>query len=234
MVKSLVSSAPEGQHEAQTFSDQERDAVYRAIAARRDVRRGFSDVPLPEDLLLRLLSAAHSAPSVGLMQPSRFIVIRDQKVRRNVHSLFEQANVRAAASYTEDRREQYKALKLEGILEAPQNLCVVCDHESMRGNKLGRHTMQETAVYSTVCAIQNLWLAARAEGVGVGWVSILDPESLRELLNIPEHIVPVAYLCLGYVDQFATTPELERLGWERRLPLDSVISYDSFCEREPA
>jgi 5,6-dimethylbenzimidazole synthase len=161
--------------EGAAFEMQERDAVYRAIATRRDVRRGFLDKLLPDDLIRRLLCAAHSAPSVGLMQPSRFILIRDQGIRRAVHAAFLQANERAIATYTGERREQYARLKLEGILEAPQNLCVVSDLESERGHQVGRHTMPETAIYSTVCAIQNLWLAARAEGVGVGWVSILDP-----------------------------------------------------------
>jgi 5,6-dimethylbenzimidazole synthase len=218
--------------QAAAFSDSEREAVYRAITARRDVRRGFLDLPLPADLLDRLLAAAHSAPSVGLMQPSRFIVIRDSTVRKAVHGLFERANAEAAASYEGRQREQYVDLKLEGILEAPQNLCIVCDPQSERGHKLGRQTMPETALYSTVCAIQNLWLAARAEGVGVGWVSILDPESLRELLAIPSHFVLVAYLCLGYVDRFAAGPDLERYGWEKRVPLQSVVCYDRYSEMD--
>jgi 5,6-dimethylbenzimidazole synthase len=211
------------------FEVQERDAVYRAIATRRDVRRGFLEKPLPEELIQRLLSAAHCAPSVGLMQPSRFVLIRDYAVRRAVHEAFLQANKQAMETYTGERREQYASLKLEGILEAPQNLCVLSDPQSERGHRLGRHTMPETAIYSTVCAIQNLWLAARAEGVGVGWVSILHPDRLREILRIPENIVPVAYLCLGYVDRFATEPELERFGWERRIPLEGVVSYDRYC-----
>jgi 5,6-dimethylbenzimidazole synthase len=214
--------------EAAGFSDAERDAVYRTIAARRDVRRGFQSKPLPDELLHRLLAAAHNAPSVGLMQPSRFIVIRDPAVRRSVHGIFEQANAQAATAYAGEQREQYAALKLEGILEAPQNLCVVCDSHSERGHGLGRHTMPETALYSTVCAVQNLWLAARAEGVGVGWVSILDPGRLRAVLEIPEHLVLVAYLCLGYVDHFASEPELERYGWEKRAPLEKMISYDRY------
>ena len=227
MVESLVVPADIA------FSELERAAVYRAIAARRDVRRGFVDRPLPDELLERLLTAAHCAPSVGLMQPSRFIVIRNLATRQAIHDIFREANASAAATYAGPQGEQYAALKLEGILEAPQNLCVVCDTQNQRGHKLGRHTMPETAVYSTVCAVQNLWLAARAEGVGVGWVSILDPESLRAVLNIPQHIVPVAYLCLGYVDHFAATPELERYGWEHRLPLDAVISYDAYKEADP-
>jgi 5,6-dimethylbenzimidazole synthase len=212
------------------FSDAERAAVYRVIAERRDVRRGFLDVPLTEDTLQRLLAAAHSAPSVGLMQPSRFIVIRDPAVRRAVHGIFEQANTQAAASYASGRREQYADLKLEGILEAPQNLCVLCDSGSERGHGLGRQTMPETALYSTVCAIQNLWLAARSEGVGVGWVSILDPEKLRALLHIPDHLTLVAYLCLGYVNGFASAPDLERYGWEKRVALETAVSYDRYSE----
>ena len=216
------------------FEARERDAVYRAIATRRDVRRGFLEKPLPEDLIHRLLSAAHSAPSVGLMQPSRFILIRDRSIRRAVHAAFLQANKQALETYTGERREQYASLKLEGILESPQNLCVLSDQQSERGHQLGRHTMPETAIYSTVCAIQNLWLAARAEGVGVGWVSILDPARLREILHIPANIVPVGYLCLGYVDRFATEPELERFGWERRIPLEGVVSYDQYCDDSEA
>jgi len=215
-----------------TFTDAERAAVYRVIAERRDVRRGFTDRPLPDDLLQRLLAAAHSAPSVGLMQPSRFIVIRDLTTRTTVHDLFLEANSKAAATYSGSQSEQYSALKLEGILEAPQNLCIVCDTQQSRGHKLGRHTMPETAAYSTVCAVQNLWLAARAEGVGVGWVSILDPVRLRTVLQIPDHILPVAYLCLGYVDQFAAEPELERFGWEKRVPLQTAVCYDRYSEGE--
>lgn len=210
------------------YGDHEREAVYRAIATRRDVRRGFLEEPLPDDLLRRLLAAAHSAPSVGLMQPSRFIVVRDLAVRTTIHGIFRDANAEALATYAGEQRELYGTLKLEGILEAPQNFCVVCDPTSSRGHKLGRYTISETAVYSTVCAIQNLWLAARAEGVGVGWVRILDPIKLRNVLNVPEHIIPVAYLCLGYVDRFATEPELERHGWENRVPLEQVVFYDKY------
>lgn len=212
------------------FNEGDRAAVYRVIGARRDVRRGFVDRPLPDGLLQRLLAAAHSAPSVGLMQPSRFIVIRDRATRSAVHEIFEAANREAAATYEADQGVQYAALKLEGILEAPQNLCIVCDTQNERGHKLGRHTMPETAVYSTVCAVQNLWLAARAEGVGVGWVSILDPARLRALLHIPDHILLVAYLCLGYVDQFAAEPELELAGWEKRVPLKTAVCYDRYSE----
>jgi 5,6-dimethylbenzimidazole synthase len=224
MVKSMVMPVDTA------FSEPERAAVYRAITARRDVRHGFVDRPLPDELLQRLLAAAHSAPSVGFMQPSRFIVIRNLATRKAVHDIFQEANAKAAATYAGKQGEQYAALKLEGILEAPQNLCVVCDTQNERGHKLGRHTMPETAAYSTVCAVQNLWLAARAEGVGVGWVSILDPVRLRTILHIPEYILPVAYLCLGYVERFASEPELERAGWEKRVPVHTAICYDVYSE----
>jgi 5,6-dimethylbenzimidazole synthase len=221
VVKSLVVPA-EG------FSAAEREAVYRAIGDRRDVRRGYLPQPLPEEILRRILSAAHRAPSVGLMQPWRFIVIRDEVVRRAVHANFMRANEAALRTYDEERRKLYRGLKLEGLLEAPQHVCVVCDPESAQGHRLGRHTMRETAIYSAVCAVQNLWLAARAEGVGVGWVSILDPDVLRKTLHIPERMVLVAHLCLGYVDRFETEPDLERAGWERRAPLESVVHYERF------
>jgi 5,6-dimethylbenzimidazole synthase len=210
------------------FDEGERQAVYRAIRERRDVRRGFLSEPIPDELLYRLLEAAHNAPSVGLMQPWRFIVVRDLAVRQAVHSIFLKANQQAVTSYEGDQQRNYSGMKLEGILEAPQNLCIVCDSQSSQGHQLGRRTMPETAVYSAVCAVQNLWLAARAEGIGVGWVSILEPNLLRSTLKIPKQITPVAYLCLGYVDAFAGEPDLERTGWEKRTTLKSVLSFNEY------
>jgi 5,6-dimethylbenzimidazole synthase len=210
------------------YDESGRQAVYRAIRERRDVRRGFLPEPMPDELLCRLLEAAHNAPSVGLMQPWRFIVVRNLGVRQAIHRIFLDANQQALAGYEGDRQQNYASLKLEGILEAPQNICIVCDSQSSQGHQLGRRTMPETALYSAVCAVQNLWLAARAEGIGVGWVSILDPALLRKALQIPEHVTPVAYLCLGYVEAFASEPDLERTGWERRMPLKSVLSLDQY------
>ena len=213
---------------AEGFCDREVDGVYRAIRERRDVRSGFLPEPLADDVLLRLLGAAHNAPSVGLMQPWRFIVIRSSRVRGEVRNIFAHAQQAAADSYEGERGELYRGLKLEGILEAPQNVCIACDPVSERGHRLGRQSMPETAIYSAVCAVQNLWLAARAEGIGVGWVSILDPEALKQLLGIPNHMVLVAYLCLGYVDNFQQKPELERVGWEQRVPLAEVVRLEHF------
>jgi 5,6-dimethylbenzimidazole synthase len=213
---------------AEAFCERELEGVYRAIRERRDVRSGFLPEALADDVLLRLLGAAHNAPSVGLMQPWRFIVIRSLRVRGAVRDIFSQAQKVAADSYEGERGELYRGLKLEGILETPQNLCIACDPASERGHRLGRQSMPETAIYSAVCAVQNLWLAARAEGIGVGWVSILDPEALKMLLGIPAHMVLVAYLCLGYVDGFEARPQLERLGWEQRVPLADVIRLEHY------
>lgn len=225
-----INESASGPAGVKPFGALEREAVYRAIESRRDVRRGFLPRPVPEELLTRLLMAAHSAPSVGLMQPWRFIVVRSREVRTQIHEAFQTANRQAAEIYRQDQREQYATLKLEGILEAPLNLCVVCDPQSEQGHGLGRQSMPETAMYSSVCAVQNLWLAARVEGVGVGWVSILSPDDLRRILGIPSQIVPIAYLCVGFVENFGDCPELEQLKWERRAPLERVIFHEHYGE----
>ncbi len=204
------------------FSLAERAALYRVIESRRDVR-AFRPDPVPEEALRRILGAAHHAPSVGLMQPWNFVVIRSAATKAEVKTLFLRENARAAANYTGPRAALYRSLKLEGIEEAPLNLCVTCDRTRAGPHVLGRNTILDTDLYSTCCAIQNLWLAARAEGIGVGWVSILDSDDLRRILAIPAHIVPVAYLCLGYAREFFDDPELERRGWASRLPLDSLV-----------
>ena len=216
------------------FTEAERRGVYRSIYERRDVRSSFKPDEIPDDVLARLLDAAHHAPSVGFMQPWGFIVIRDRDVRDTVHEIFKRASRTAAQIYTDDRRAMYETLKLAGILEAPINLCVTCDEATVRGHGLGRQTMRETALYSTVCAVQNLWLAARAEGIGVGWVSILDVGELRSALGIPEAVVPIAYLCLGYVTEFGAEPELEIKGWEQRVPLAGLIHFERYGSTDEA
>jgi 5,6-dimethylbenzimidazole synthase len=198
--------------------------LYEAIYSRRDVRRFRSD-PVPDDVLARLLDAAHHAGSVGFMQPWNFILIRQRETREQVRAMFDEASRAAAESYAGPRRQLYDSLKLEGILESALNLCVTCDR-SRGGQVLGRHTIFDTDVYSTCCAVQNLWLAARAEGVGVGWVSILEPERLGRLLALPEAVLPVAYLCVGYPQEFDEQPMLERVGWRERLRLDELVFYE--------
>ena len=205
------------------FSAEEQAAVYRAIYTRRDVRSQFLPRPVEADVLGRLLTAAHHAPSVGFMQPWNFIVIRDGETRKRIKLAFEHSNTEAAAMFEGERRTLYSSLKLEGIASAPINLCITCDRERGGPVVLGRTHNRDTDLYSTVCAVQNLMLAARAEGIGVGWVSIFKDDVLRTILDLPAHVVPVAYLCIGYVAELYTQPELETKGWAKRAELKSLI-----------
>ena len=211
------------------FSDSACDALYRAIFARRDVRGQFLPDPVDDAVLSRILLAAHHAPSVGFMQPWSFTLIRSLEVRRQVHALFRQADEEAAQMFDGEQRKAYRSLKLEGILDAPLNICVTCDKDRVGPVVLGRTHMPEMDLYSTVCAVQNLWLAARVEGLGLGWVSIIDPERLKEVLGIPAQVVPVAYLCLGHVSHFCEQPELQTAGWRKRLDLTELIHFDYFA-----
>ncbi|MFT3986947.1 5,6-dimethylbenzimidazole synthase [Aestuariivirga sp.] len=211
---------------AAPFSDDARDAVYRAILTRRDVRSQFQPRPIPPGVLHRLLDAAHHAPSVGFMQPWNFLVIAEPRVKQRVADAFSTANTEAAHLFAGERRELYSRLKLQGITDAPLNLCITCDRERGGPVVLGRTHNRDTDLYSTVCAVQNLWLAARAEGVGVGWVSIFRDAELRAILGLPGHVVPVAYLCLGYVDELYAEPELATKGWRQRLPLKELVFMD--------
>ena len=213
------------------FTEAERSAVYKAIALRRDIRRQFKPTPIPPEVLARLLAAAHRAGSVGFMQPWDFVVIRDREIRGQVLETFLRERDRAALLYEGARRELFLSLKLEGIMESAVNICVTCDRSRGGPHVLGRNTILDTDLYSTCCAIQNLWLAARAEGIGVGWVSILSAQALSALLGLPDSVVPVAYLCVGYVDAFPKEPELQRVGWRRRLPLAELVHLDRWGSR---
>lgn len=213
---------------ARRFDEFERQALYDIIDARRDVRNEFLPDPVDPATLRRILAAAHAAPSVGFMQPWDFILIRDPDRRAAIHASFLRANAEAEQMFGEDRRALYRSLKLEGILTAPLNICVTCDRTRGGEVVLGRTHNRDMDLYSTVCAVQNLWLAARAEGVGIGWVSIFRPNDLREFLGIPDHVEIVAYLCAGYVDELYPKPELEARGWRARLDLDSVIHEDAW------
>ena len=208
------------------FSEPDRRAVYRAIYQRRDIR-DFRPDPIPDETLARIIQAAHHGPSVGFMQPWDFILVKDRERRQRVKELFDRERSASACFFDEPRRSAYLSLKLEGILEAPVNLCVTCD-PTRADVVLGRNSMPETDVYSTCCAVQNLWLAARAEGVGAGWVSILKLPQLRGILGIPPHIIPVAYLCLGYPLEFTDEPGLQRAGWRQRLPVRDLLHFDDW------
>lgn len=212
----------ESRSAAAKFTTSEREAVYKAIFARRDVRR-FVSTQIPAEAIERILLAAHHAPSVGFMQPWNFIVIRDPHTKASIKQAFLSAHAQEAERFSDDRKKLYLSLKLEGIEEAPLNICVTCDSTRHGPAVLGRSLIPQTDTYSTCCAIQNLWLAARAEGLGVGWVSILSHERLKEILRIPVHIAIVGYLCVGYPERFEAKPELETVGWLDRLPLRDVV-----------
>lgn len=222
-----------GKAPARRFDDQERQALYDIINNRRDVRNEFRPDPVAPATLRRILAAAHAAPSVGLTQPWDFLLIRDPRRRADVHAAFLRANAEAEEMFEGHRKALYRSLKLEGILTSPLNICVTCDRN--RGGKvvLGRTHDKNMDLYSTVCAVQNLWLAARAEGVGIGWVSIFRPQDLRDLLGIPDHVEIVAYLCAGYIDELYTKPELEARDWRARLELESVVHEEGWPTRQP-
>nr|WP_210725570.1 5,6-dimethylbenzimidazole synthase [Candidatus Colwellia aromaticivorans] len=210
------------------FSEQERDALYKTIFNRRDVRGQFKSDPIPDEVLSRVLHAAHHAPSVGFMQPWNFVIVRSKEVKKKVHKAFLQANEDAANMFDDERSKVYRSLKLEGILESPLNICITCDRSRTGPVVLGRTAVKSMDTYSSVCAVQNLWLAARAEGLGVGWVSIIKQEELQEALAIPKDIIPIAYLCVGYVSDFFKKPELESAGWLKRLPLEELVYLDQW------
>jgi nicotinate-nucleotide--dimethylbenzimidazole phosphoribosyltransferase len=214
------------------FADEDLAAVMRAIAERRDIRR-FRPDPITDDLLRRLLEAAHQAPSVGLMQPWRFVVVRSEQTKAAMQAIAARERL-VQSEHFDERTRQYLDLKIEGIREAPLSICVCCDREGGSGEVLGRHTIRDTDLYSTCLAIQNFWLAARAEGVGVGWVSFYRPEDVRALLHLPQNVVPVAWLCVGYPDERPTRPGLEAAGWERRRALEGFVFSEHWGEPDPA
>lgn len=213
------------------YDDARLQAVYDVIAERRDVRR-FRPDEVDDDVLRRVLTAAHQAPSVGLMQPWRLIVIRDERTRSEVRALAQRERLRQAEQFDE-RARHFLDQKIEGVVEAPLGVCVCCDHGPEQSVILGRATIPETDIYSTACAIQNLWLAARAEGLGVGWVSFYRPSDLRSLLGLPDRVEPIAYLCIGWPDEQPVRPTLEAVGWSKRLPLDDVVMHERWHEDDP-
>jgi len=214
------------------FNEQEKDGLYKAIFSRRDVRSHFTSEPIDDEILTRILNAAHHAPSVGFSQPWNFILIKNEETRKKIKESFILENKKAAELIEDPKKSKYLSLKLEGILESAINLCVTYDPTKFGPFVIGRTSIPEAGIYSVCCAIQNLWLASRAEGIGVGWVSILSNEELEKTLNLPAHVVPIAYLCLGYVTEFAEKPDLEIKGWLSRLKLDDVVYYEKWEEKK--
>ena len=213
------------------FSDAEKEALYRIMRTRRDIRH-FVPTPLPPDVVRRILEMAHCAPSVGFMQPWNFVLITSLTLRQQIKASFEARNAHEAASIADPARQAlYTSLKLEGIVEAPLNIAVTCDRRRDAPFVPGRAPMPDTDLFSTCLAIQNLWLAARAEGVGVGWVSILDKQAVETLLQMPPGVQLVAYLCVGYPTEFRPQPLLQEVGWKNRLPLDDLVYHDRWGMR---
>jgi nicotinate-nucleotide--dimethylbenzimidazole phosphoribosyltransferase len=221
-------SAPPNQN---AYPAAERATVYRVIKERRDVRQGFLPDPVPPEVLARVLAAAHRSPSVGLSQPWDFIVISDRARRQRIKTLAEQATSSYAASLPAARATAFDRLKIEAILEAPVNIVVTCDPTRGGRHTLGRQSQPQTAAYSSVLAVANLWLAARAEGLGIGWVSFFRERDLAAELGLPAHLEVVAYLCAGYVTGFAPEPELALTGWARRRPLSWAVHAEEYGQR---
>jgi 5,6-dimethylbenzimidazole synthase len=214
------------------FTVEEKNGLYKAIHSRRDVRSHFTSKPIENGVLTRILNAAHHAPSVGFSQPWNFILIKDPNTKSRIKQSFEEEKKKSSQIIEEPKKSKYLSFKLEGISESPVNLCVTYDPTKFGPFVIGRSSIPEAGLYSVCCAIQNLWLAARSEGIGLGWVSILSNQVLKEVLELPNHVVPVAYLCLGYVDEFASKPDLETAGWLPRLELKDVIYYEKWEDKE--
>jgi 5,6-dimethylbenzimidazole synthase len=205
--------------------------LYELIVARRDVRHFVADAEIDERALRRVLQAAHLAPSVGFSQPWDFIIIHDRARRARIRDSFLACRDREATRFEGERRAKYLAYRLEGILEAALNVCVTVDLRILDRPVLGATAQPETLRMSVCCAVQNFWLAARAEEIGVGWVSILEPAVLRAELALPAGVEPVAYLCVGRAEAFAPRPVLEETGWAKRRPLEEIIHHDQFTRR---
>jgi nicotinate-nucleotide--dimethylbenzimidazole phosphoribosyltransferase len=216
---------------SEAYPDEQREAIYRVIAERRDVRRGFLPDPVPAEVLRRVLAAAHQAPSVGFSQPWDFIVLTARERRARIAALAQARRDEYAASLPSARAGMFDRLKIESILDTPVNIVVTCDRTRGGRHTLGRHTQPATADFSTVLAVANLWLAARAEGLGVGWVSFFEAGDVAAELGLPPHLEVIAYLCMGYVSEFGDSPELELTGWARRRPVSWAVHAEEYGRR---
>ncbi len=216
------------------FNELEKDVFYNVVFSRRDVRKRFTNKSIEDKTIYSILKAAHHAPSVGYSQPWNFILIKDKSTRLKVKDSFLRERLKSVDLLKEDRERQelYHSLKLEGIMESDLNICVTYDKERFAPFVIGRMTIEEAGIYSVCCAIQNLWLAARVEDIGVGWVSILDNGDLANALNLPDNVKPIAYLCLGHVEKFNDIPDLEEDRWLRRMNLSEVIFFEKWNNKD--
>ncbi|GAA1261797.1 5,6-dimethylbenzimidazole synthase [Saccharothrix xinjiangensis] len=206
-------------------------SFYDVLHRRRDTRGEFTGAPIPPEVLRRVLTAAHAAPSVGLSQPWDFILVRDERTRRAFRDHVHAERSVFAAELDGERAELFGRIKVEGILESTLGVVVTYDPERGSPAVLGRHAIADAGLYSVCLAIQNLWLAATAEGLGVGWVSFYREDALRRLLDVPQPLRPVAWLCLGPVEGLPDTPDLERHGWRNRMPLEEVLHEERYTRR---
>ena len=212
------------------FSADDQALLEDIMLHRRDVRGNhFLPGPLANDDIEKILHAASLAPSVGFSQPWEFVIVRDEPIKKKIVASFTRENKQAKATFSDTQQQVYATLKLEGILEAPVNIAVF--YKPSTAPVLGQNTMVEAGEYSVVCAIQNMWLMARAMNIGLGWVSILNPEHVKDILQAPADNKLVAYLCLGYVDEFFAVPELETLQWKKRRALESVVYWEQYPKK---
>lgn len=205
--------------------------LYDVIGRRRDVRREFSAEPVDLETLMRILAAAHAAPSVGLTQPWDFVIVDDAAIRERFQRHVARERAVFASSLDADESATFSPIKIEGILEASLGIVVTYDPDRGAPTVLGRHAIADAGLYSTCLAIENLWLAATAEGLGLGWVSFYREQFLRDLLSIPKTVRPVAWLCLGHLTHLQAIPDLEKAGWRERRPLSSALHYNGFDQR---
>ncbi|MDT7788296.1 MAG: 5,6-dimethylbenzimidazole synthase [Pseudonocardiales bacterium] len=205
--------------------------LYEVVHRRRDTRAEFTGEEIPPEVLRRVLTAAHAAPSVGLSQPWDFVLVRDESIRRAFRDHVQAERSVFSAQLDHERAETFSRIKVEGVMESSLGIVVTYDPDRGSPAVLGRHAIADAGLYSVCLAIQNLWLAATEEGLGVGWVSFYREDVLRRLLDIPTRVRPVAWLCVGPVRSLPDTPDLERHGWRNRLPLDDVLHYDSYGRR---
>lgn len=213
------------------FTKEEMDAVYKAIYTRRDVR-SFLPNPVPQESIDKIVQAGHNAPSVGFMQPWNFIMITSKDVKEQLAWAADKERRALAIHYEGEKESKFLSLKVEGLKEAPITICVTCDPTRGGSHVLGRNSIPETDVLSTACAIQNMWLAATAEGLALGWVSFYKKADIRDILEIPPHIDPIALLSIGYTDKYPDKPLLELADWEKRRPLGDLIFQNKWDEKK--
>lgn len=212
------------------LNQEEKEGVYKAIFNRRDIRH-FRKDQISEETLLRILNAAHHAPSVGYMQPWNFIIIKSNETKQKIKQVVDKEIQALGLHFEGERAEKYKTIKVEGLLEAPVTLCVTCDPTREGPHVIGRNSIPETDVYSVVCAIQNLWLATYAEGLSAGWVSFYKKADIRQILEIPPHIDPVALISIGYPYHYPEEPLLEKIGWGSRYPLENLLFSETWDKK---